>query len=607
MTIITTQSRITYAGDNVSTLFPIPFEFFLNSDIEVVKTAVSGAQSILVLGIDYTLAGAGVVGGGSATKTTALLTGETLTLFLNPPISQQSHYISNSPFPSATLENDIDRQTQISQRLQDQISRSVRAPDGDANPSMLLPGAAIRALKYAAFDGLGNAIVVPSLPAPTSVSPILVNQAPTGFFYGNNGANIQRFNDRVFIGDATVNDGIGPTPTVPDWLTAWQVSTVGIPFGRATSTQFASLATAAAAAVTSPSAGLFAARSFNANQSGQNFIALETYALNNSPTFANSAWGLYTEAHRVNNAVGATIGYEIDVTQRGSFVGITPYSQPFGMTPALQLASGAQQGLIATATFNGTVMTITNINAPAANGGIQVGYRVKFVGVDTTIASFGTGTGLAGTYNLAANVGSIPVGRIGAVSPMFDNTAAINIQGNPNSFATGINFSFNSIAGTDGVNGIPSPAIQLGRFHGLFWFASAAIGTASIYSDATASIGSPQVQLGQGNVNFLEQSSAGKNFQVALTTNAVNYPFAQGATAGNSATIGALGADANVDLGIFCQGTGIIKFVSASMVTANGAVATTMTSLGPAGAHTTIQEWLTWKNAAGVVRYTPGY
>jgi hypothetical protein len=434
-----------------------------------------------------------------------------------------------------------------------------------------------------------------------------LNQAPTGFFYAQSGAKVQRFNDRVFVGDATANDGIGPTPTTPDWLTTWQLS-VGIPFGAVASAQFASLATAAAAAVTTPIGGLFAARGFSTNQSGQNVVGLETYAINNSPSFANSAWGLYTEAHRFNNVVGATIGYEVDVTQRGAFVGITPYSQPFGMTVGQQVASGAQQGALATASFATNVMTISLINNAAANGLIQVGWRVSGVGIpaNTTISSFGTGAGGTGTYNLSTTPGTV-TSRLVAVSPMFDNTAAYNIQANPNSFATAINVGANAITGTDGVNGIPSPAFQLGRFHGLFWFASSTIGTASIYSDATASIGSPQVQLGQAAVNFLEQSSAGKNFQVALTTNAVNFPFAQGATTGNAATIGAVGGDTNVDLGVFCQGTGVVKFLGASMITANGAVATTMTSLGPAGSHTTVQEWLTIKNAAGTVRYIPCY
>jgi hypothetical protein len=315
-------------------------------------------------------------------------------------------------------------------------------------------------------------------------------------------------------------------------------------------------------------------------------------------------WGRYIEAHRFNNIVNTAIGIEADVTQRGGLVGINPYIQHFGATVSLQLASGAQQGMFATATFATNVMTITLINLPADNGLIQVGWRVKGVGVDTTISSFGTGTGGTGTYNLSTSPGTL-TSRLVAVSPMFDNTAAINIQANPNAFTTGINFGCNSITGTDGINGVPSPAIQFGRLQGMFWFASATVGTASIYSDAFASIGSPSIQLGQTAVNFREASSEGNNFQVALTPKAVNFPFVQGATTGNAAVIGALGGDTNVDLGIFCAGTGLVKFEGGSMMSANGSVATVLGSVGPAGAHTAVQEWLTIKNGAGGVRYIP--
>jgi hypothetical protein len=36
-------------------------------------------------------------------------------------------------------------------------------------------------------------------------------------------------------------------------------------------------------------------------------------------------------------------------------------------------------------------------------------------------------------------------------------------------------------------------------------------------------------------------------------------------------------------------------------------VAVTITSLGPTGSHTTIQEWMSFKDASGVVRYIPAY
>jgi hypothetical protein len=51
--------------------------------------------------------------------------------------------------------------------------------------------------------------------------------------------------------------------------------------------------------------------------------------------------------------------------------------------------------------------------------------------------------------------------------------------------------------------------------------------------------------------------------------------------------------------------SGVIGFQTG--IVANGSVATTMSSLGPTGSHTTVQEWLTVKNAAGTTRYIPLY
>lgn len=53
--------------------------------------------------------------------------------------------------------------------------------------------------------------------------------------------------------------------------------------------------------------------------------------------------------------------------------------------------------------------------------------------------------------------------------------------------------------------------------------------------------------------------------------------------------------------------SGVVKFTAATNFTPNGVVATTVTSLGPTGSHTTIQEWLTIQNASGVTRWIPCY
>lgn len=49
------------------------------------------------------------------------------------------------------------------------------------------------------------------------------------------------------------------------------------------------------------------------------------------------------------------------------------------------------------------------------------------------------------------------------------------------------------------------------------------------------------------------------------------------------------------------------QFQIAADWTANATTATTMTSLGPAGAHTTVQKWLTVLDDGGVTRYIPAY
>ena len=51
---------------------------------------------------------------------------------------------------------------------------------------------------------------------------------------------------------------------------------------------------------------------------------------------------------------------------------------------------------------------------------------------------------------------------------------------------------------------------------------------------------------------------------------------------------------------------GVLKGAAATF-TANGSVGATLTSLGPTGSHTTVQEWFTITDASGAVRYIPAY
>lgn len=164
MTIQSSTSRISYAGDGVTQAFPVPFVFFDNGDLSITQTDTAGTVSPIT---NATISGATVPTGGLVTLLAALPSGYTLTIFLAPEILQLSHYISNAAFPAETLEEDLDHQVQIDQYLQEQINFTIRADVGENAPAMKLPPATTRANKALGFDASGNVSMLTSIPAGT--------------------------------------------------------------------------------------------------------------------------------------------------------------------------------------------------------------------------------------------------------------------------------------------------------------------------------------------------------------------------------------------------------------------------------------------------------
>lgn len=148
MTDSTNLTRVSYTGDGNSTHFPIPFPFYLATDILVQLGGATVTNG-------YTITG-GNGSTGTMVMATAPLPGVNVQVILNPPLTQTVNLVDGTAFPSATLNQVNDRAVQIGLRLQDQINRSIRVPDGDSAPQMLLPAASLRANKALMLDGNGN-------------------------------------------------------------------------------------------------------------------------------------------------------------------------------------------------------------------------------------------------------------------------------------------------------------------------------------------------------------------------------------------------------------------------------------------------------------------
>lgn len=172
MTLSTTQSSETYAGDDVTVAFPVPFPFFTNGDITV--TLVSGAtETLWVEGTDYSLSGAGS-GSGTVTATTAPGDGESLVIQRQVALTQDTDLPDSGPFLASTVEQSLDRTVMIAQQQQTRLARAFTVPVGDgATGALTLPAATARADKLFGFDGDGDPVMTTGDAALTDGDDIL--------------------------------------------------------------------------------------------------------------------------------------------------------------------------------------------------------------------------------------------------------------------------------------------------------------------------------------------------------------------------------------------------------------------------------------------------
>jgi hypothetical protein len=160
-------------------------------------------------------------------------------------------------------------------------------------------------------------------------------QAATGQFFAQNGAQINRLNDRVFVGPATAHNGAYPFDT-QSWL-----DSEFMPHDTIVGTaQFASLGTFGLCG------GVFASRSSDSTDSGNQPIGLGAYVVNDNATHPQLCFALYVEA-RTKVSVGAqeTIACEMDIVNVSGAPAAD--NNPYLMAPEkssinLWLASGGQ-------------------------------------------------------------------------------------------------------------------------------------------------------------------------------------------------------------------------------------------------------------------------
>lgn len=417
--------------------------------------------------------------------------------------------------------------------------------------------------RYLAWLLLALTAISQAQPINEQKTPSVIIQGATGNQFAP-GANIQKINDRMFVGGATANDGTFP-PVALDWLSQYEDTA-----GYTNFTLYGALAVLTGTNPSSTVAATFGAQSLNATNPSAATIAIESWGICNNATLAINCWAYYGEGHK-RNSLAKVWGGEVDLHTGFTSVTPSPYAVPD--TIGWQVSDGAGVG---GASFTGhitsgtpSVLSVDSNLVPQLTFQIGPGDNV-FCAVcpaGLQIASNGSGSGGLGTYNLNQN--SVTAASMSmAASLDFAASVAYVVSANIVPFKMGMFFGANSIFGTDGTNGVPSPAIGFATNHAIDWYKSGGVQTAQITSTiATATNAEALTFSDQGLL--VTMLGGGGLMVVPPVTSSVNYIEILGAATGGNPLITSIGSDPNPNLRFQAQGSGTINTLS-PFKTANG-------------------------------------
>ncbi|WP_186187914.1 hypothetical protein [Burkholderia gladioli] len=156
MTVPVQEPSINHTGNGITTMFPFPFTILQSEDLVVL---LDGIEQIV--GAQYTINGIGDQDGGSVTFIGGPPTsGALISLFREVALDRATDYQDNGDLLAGTVNSDFDRIWMAMQDSNFTLSRAVRVPRTDQNPSMVLPTAPLRANKALGFNDSGDAISI---------------------------------------------------------------------------------------------------------------------------------------------------------------------------------------------------------------------------------------------------------------------------------------------------------------------------------------------------------------------------------------------------------------------------------------------------------------
>ena len=272
MTVSTTSNKVSFSANGSTTVFAYNFKIFADADLTVIIRAADGTETTKTLTTHYTVSGAGSASGGNVTFTSGNTpaNGETVVIARQLTKTQGTDYVANDPFPAESHEDALDRLTFITQELQEEVDRSIKASVTNTITSTEFTiSATDRANKIFAFDSSGDLAVTQEI----------------GTFRGNWAASTD-YNQRDLVKDTSTNNifivntahtssGAQPLTTnansakydlIVDAATATSAQTAAASSASSASTSASTATTKAAEAATSAAASAASATAAAASE-----------------------------------------------------------------------------------------------------------------------------------------------------------------------------------------------------------------------------------------------------------------------------------------------------------------------------------------------------
>lgn len=185
MTLQTDTNKIIHEGNGVTVNFPFPNRFLQNEDLTVILTDTNGNDALQDIVTDYSVIGAGEVDGGTVIMVVTPAQFEILTIVREVAFTQLNDYQQNEPFPSDTIEDTFDKNTMMSQQLDEITGRTIKLP----------------------ITSILTDVTIDDLPGNESKT-VTVNSNATGFTYTQllDQTQVGNFDHNVFSGTGSQTD-----------------------------------------------------------------------------------------------------------------------------------------------------------------------------------------------------------------------------------------------------------------------------------------------------------------------------------------------------------------------------------------------------------------